>query len=124
MKILFVDFDTLRPDHLGCYGYRRNTSPVIDSIAKEGVRFTEYYCSDAPCLPSRAALISGRFGIRNGIVGHGGTASDRRLTGYERGMHDQQQSVSSRWPVYLLNQHLPGTAFRLVVQRRNERDVQ
>ena len=90
MKALFVDFDTLRPDHLGCYGYKRNTSPVIDSIAKEGIRFNEYYCSDAPCLPSRAALISGRFGLRNGVTGHGGTASDRRLTGYNRGMQDQQ----------------------------------
>ena len=87
MKVLFVDFDTLRPDHLGCYG---NTSPVIDSIAQEGIRFNEYYCSDAPCLPSRAALISGRFGLRNGVTGHGGTASDRRLTGYNRGMQDQQ----------------------------------
>lgn len=55
MRILYVDIDTLRPDHLGCYGYSRNTSPNIDAIAREAVRFTDYYCSDAPCLPSRAA---------------------------------------------------------------------
>ncbi|MBP3241090.1 MAG: sulfatase [Oribacterium sp.] len=90
MKILFVDIDTMRPDHLGCYGYKRNTSPNIDEVAKEGVRFDNYYCSDAPCLPSRASLISGRFGIRNGVVGHGGTAADRRICPQGRGMQDIQ----------------------------------
>lgn len=88
MKVLFVDIDTLRADHMGCYGYFRNTTPSIDSIAAEGVRFNNYYCSDAPCLPSRAALISGMFGIHNGAVGHGGTAADRRLAGFSRGFRD------------------------------------
>jgi arylsulfatase A-like enzyme len=85
MRILFLDLDTLRPDHLGCYGYHRNTSPNIDRIASEGVRFDNYYCSDAPCLPSRAALFTGRFGIDTGVVGHGGTAADLRLQGETRG---------------------------------------
>ena len=84
MRIIFLDLDTLRPDHLGCYGYFRNTSPNIDSIAREGVRFTRYYCSDAPCLPSRSALSSGMFGIHNGAVGHGGTAADQFIEGEER----------------------------------------
>ena len=88
MKILFLDIDTLRPDHMGCYGYPRNTTPAMDKIAQEGVRFTNCYCSDAPCLPSRAALVSGRFGIHNGAVGHGGTAADRRLTGESRSFTD------------------------------------
>ena len=81
MRLLFIDIDTLRPDHLGCYGYERNTSPNIDLIAEESMRFDNYYCSDAPCLPSRAALVTGQFGIHNGVVGHGGTAADLRLLG-------------------------------------------
>ena len=88
MRFLFIDIDTLRPDHLGCYGYSRNTSPNIDAVCREGIRFDRYYCSDAPCLPSRAALVSGQFGIRNGAVGHGGTAADRRSTGYTRDFSD------------------------------------
>ena len=39
MRVLFLDLDTLRPDHLGCGGYHRGTSPNIDRIAGEGVRF-------------------------------------------------------------------------------------
>ncbi len=88
MRVVFFDIDTLRPDHLGCYGYKRNTSPNIDSIASEGVRFDRYYCPNAPCLPSRASLITGQFGIRTGVVGHGGTAADLRPQGASRGFSD------------------------------------
>ena len=88
MRILMLDIDTLRPDHMSCYGYPRETTPNIDAVCRDGVRFDRYYCSDAPCLPSRAALVSGMFGIRNGAVGHGGTAADRRLTGMGRGFRD------------------------------------
>jgi len=88
MRVLFLDLDTLRPDHLGCYGYHRRTSPNIDRIAADGVRFDRYYCSNAPCLPSRAALLTGRFGIHTGVVGHGGTAADMRLPGYDREFRD------------------------------------
>ncbi len=88
MRILFVDIDTLRPDHLGCYGYARNTSPCMDSIAKEGTIFENYYTPTAPCLPSRASLVTGLHGIHNGIVGHGGTAADVRLQGESRHFRD------------------------------------
>lgn len=88
MRIIMFDIDTLRPDHLGCYGYARETSPVIDSIAADGLRFDNYYCPNAPCLPSRASLISGRYGIRTGVVGHGGTAADMRLQGESRHFRD------------------------------------
>ncbi len=85
MRFLFIDIDTLRPDHMGCYGYERNTTPNIDNIAKDGVMFNNYYTSDAPCLPARASLISGMYGFNHGAVGHGGTASDRRNPGERRG---------------------------------------
>ncbi|MFW5858175.1 MAG: sulfatase, partial [Planctomycetota bacterium] len=94
MRVLFLDLDTLRPDHLGCYGYHRETSPNIDRIAAEGVRFDNYYSSDAPCLPARAALMSGRFGIHNGAIGHGGTAADMRLDGAERGFRSRMDRES------------------------------
>lgn len=102
MRILFLDLDSLRPSHLGCYGYHRDTSPTIDKIAKEGVAFTNYYCSDAPCLPSRTALMSGRFGIHTGVTGHGGTAADIRREGRGRGFTDR-----------LVSESLPGTLRKL-----------
>lgn len=88
MRIIYLDIDSLRPDHLGCYGYHRNTSPNINSIAAQGVRLTNVHCSDAPCLPSRTAMYTGRFGIHTGVVSHGGTAADPHADGASRGAWD------------------------------------
>jgi choline-sulfatase len=72
VRILYIDLDCCRADHLGCNGYLRDTSPNIDAIADEGVSFTRCYCSNSPCVPSRASLFSGRFGFNNGVVAHHG----------------------------------------------------
>lgn len=87
MRVIYIDIDSLRPDHLGCYGYGRPTSPLLDSIAAAGVRFTRYFAGSTPCVPSRATLFSGRPGIRNGIEAHENTpaASTFRFAGDARG---------------------------------------
>lgn len=84
MSILYIDCDSLRPDHLGCYGYHRETSPAIDRLAETGRRFTEYYAADVPCGPSRTGLLSGRFGYHTGVVNHGGINADARPEGPNR----------------------------------------
>lgn len=55
MRILYLDIDTLRNDHLGCSGYHRNTTPNIDELAAEGIRFERVYASDVPCRACPAA---------------------------------------------------------------------
>lgn len=75
MRIIYFDIDSLRPDHLGCYGYNRPTSPNIDAIAEQGTCFDNYYCSSSPCLPSRTGFVSGRFGIRNGVISNHGAGA-------------------------------------------------
>ncbi|WP_269524540.1 sulfatase [Coraliomargarita parva] len=99
MRVLYIDIDSLRPDHLGCYGYHRNTSPVIDQIAREGVVFDRCYTTDAPCLPSRTAFYSGRFGIQTGVVGHGGTAAQPKVEGATRSFDDlyNQQGLARQF---------------------------
>nr|WP_250871902.1 sulfatase-like hydrolase/transferase [Halomarina rubra] len=72
MRVLVVDIDSLRPDHLGCYGYDRDTAPTVDAIADDGVRFDRCFVSDSPCLPSRTALATCRHGIETGVVTHFG----------------------------------------------------
>ena len=96
MRILYIDIDSLRPDHLGCYGYHRNTSPAIDRIAGEALICRNVYASDAPCMPSRTAFYSGRFGIQTGVVGHGGTAAQPKVQGVSRGFRDafEQQGLA------------------------------
>ncbi len=99
MRVVVFDLDTLRPDHLGCYGYHRDTSPNIDRIASQGTRFTEYYAPDAPCLPSRAALVSGMHGIKNGAINHGGTCADMRHQGAARGFRSEMAG-NCLWSIF------------------------
>ena len=96
MRILYIDIDSLRADHLGCYGYLRDTSPNIDRVAREGVRFERCYTSDSPCLPSRSALLTGRYGIRNGVVTHGGSRAELFPEGPTRGFFSDL--TQSSWP--------------------------
>ena len=84
MNLLYIDIDSLRPDHLGCYGYHRNTTPNLDALAAEGLRFRNCYTPDAPCLPSRTAMTTGMFGVHTGVVNHGGERSVLYNYGPER----------------------------------------
>jgi choline-sulfatase len=73
MRVLYVDLDCCRADHLSCNGYPRQTSPNLDRIAQQGVSFTRCYCANSPCVPSRASLFFGRHGFNTGVVAHHGT---------------------------------------------------
>jgi arylsulfatase A-like enzyme len=61
------------------------------------MRLSGCYTSDAPCLPSRAALMTGRLGIHTGVVGHGGTAGDMRLEGESRNFHHALDAAPWMW---------------------------
>ena len=67
MRILYLDLDTLRPDHLGCYGYQRNTSPNIDRIAREGILFENCFVTNSICTPSRSVIFTGKYSHINGV---------------------------------------------------------
>lgn len=57
-KIIIISVDTLRADHLGCYGYPLNTSPNIDAFARDGVRFSNCYTLTPLTAPSFSTLLS------------------------------------------------------------------
>jgi len=67
MNVLWVVIDTLRADHLGCYGYFRNTSPTIDRLAAEGVRFSDFRASAIATGPGFTSLFTGRSAISHGF---------------------------------------------------------
>lgn len=104
MRIVYLDIDTLRADHLGCHGYGRNTTPNLDRLAQDSVLFERCYASDVPCLPSRTALFSGRFGTSTGVVSHGGTAADPIVEGPGRGFFSLLGKTS--WPALMRKQGL------------------
>lgn len=68
LNILLVVIDTMRADHLGCYGYDRDTSPAIDRIAAEGVRYDNAYTSAPWTLPAFASLMTSTRPWEHGAV--------------------------------------------------------
>jgi len=67
-NILLVTMDTLRADHLSAWGYARPTSPVIDRLAAEGVRFDQAWAQWPKTGPSFASLFTSTYPKDNGIV--------------------------------------------------------
>ncbi|HEX6225184.1 MAG TPA: sulfatase [Chryseolinea sp.] len=57
---------------LGCYGHPTIRTPNIDRMAVEGQRWTNFYVAANVCTPSRAGLLTGRYGIRNGMYSASG----------------------------------------------------
>ena len=60
-NVALVMVDTLRADHLGCYGYRRDTSPNLDRLAAAGVLFENFYSVAPWTNPAIASLFTGRY---------------------------------------------------------------
>lgn len=67
MVILFAD--DLGYGDLGCFGHPTIRTPNLDRMASEGMKLTQFYSTSPVCTPSRAALLTGRLPIRNGMYG-------------------------------------------------------
>jgi len=78
--ILLISIDSLRADHLGCYGYGQPTSPAIDRVAAGGVRFPTTISSSSWTLPAHAALFTGLYDSTHGLVDNGLRLSDDHVT--------------------------------------------
>ena len=65
--VIFVD--DLGYGDLGSYGHPTIKTPTLDKLAYEGQKWTQFYSASSVCSPSRAALLTGRLPIRNGMIG-------------------------------------------------------
>ncbi|MGD9015677.1 MAG: sulfatase, partial [Candidatus Omnitrophota bacterium] len=67
-NVILIGVDTLRTDHLGCYGYARETSPQIDKLAGDGVLFQEAISHMPATTPSFASILTSRQPISHGVL--------------------------------------------------------
>jgi len=67
LNILLITLDTLRADHLGCYGNSQIKTPHIDRLAKEGVRFTGAVCQAPLTGPSHDSILTGLYPHTHGV---------------------------------------------------------
>ena len=66
LNVLLITIDTLRSDHLGLYGYHRDTSPRIDALGRSGVVFDEFYTYWPKTRGSFVAMMTGRLAAKSG----------------------------------------------------------
>ena len=77
-RVVLVTIDTLRADHLGCYGYPRNTSPHLDRLAEEGLLFRHAFSPSSYTAPTHASLFTSRYPSYHSIgFTNGGGCLDR-----------------------------------------------
>jgi arylsulfatase A-like enzyme len=67
-RVLLISIDTLRPDHLGTYGYTRATSPNLDAFGREGVVFDDVTSTSPWTLPAHASMFTGLYPTRHGVM--------------------------------------------------------
>lgn len=83
VNVILISIDTLNPEHLGAYGYARDTSPTIDSLAEAGVFFENAYSHSPKTSPSHMSLFTSLYPsvhkIRNWNKYQGGYALDHRV---------------------------------------------
>ena len=69
-NFIIIFADDLGYGDLGSYGHPTISTPNLDKMASEGVRFTQFYVGSSICTPSRAALLTGKLPVRTGMYGN------------------------------------------------------
>ncbi len=104
-NVLLIVVDTLRRDHLSCYGHQSNTSPAIDALARKSVVYTRAYAQAPWTTPSIGALLSSRYPTSLGIKGDQSTLAPELLllpevlqdAGYNTAAVVSHSFCSARW---------------------------
>jgi len=81
-NIILITADSLRANHMGCYGYPSPTSPNMDALACQGVVLENMFAPGIPTQPSHTTIFTGQHPVSHGIVAHGGRAKLARGTPY------------------------------------------
>ncbi|MBN2373859.1 tetratricopeptide repeat protein [bacterium] len=71
VNCIIISIDTLRADHLGCYGHKGTKTPNIDALASEGTMFSRAYTPVPVTLPSHSTMLTGLFPVGHGVRNNG-----------------------------------------------------
>ena len=106
-NFLVIVTDDQRPDTIGALGNPRIHTPNLDRLVKNGTTFTNFLCSNPLCVPSRAEILTGCTGFRNGVLGMGRERMDPKLKLWSQTMSEAGYRTwySGKW----MNDGLPKT---------------
>ena len=97
-NILFIMSDDHGYQAMSCYGSRVNQTPNLDRIANEGMRFDRCFVTNSICGPSRAVILTGKYGHLNGFVRNGNTFNgDQQTVAKLLGKAGYQTAMIGKW---------------------------
>src|SRR5215472_3153736 len=70
-NVFLITIDTLRSDHVGCYGYKQIQTPAIDNLAKQGIRFAQAFTPSPITNTSHASILTGLLPSSHGVSDFG-----------------------------------------------------
>ena len=79
-NLLLISIDTLRADHLGLYGYTRDTSPILDRLGRNGITFTRAVSQAPNTPPSQMSLLTSLYYSVHGFTGNDDRLPEWRVT--------------------------------------------
>lgn len=88
-NIILINCDDLGYGDLACYGSRRNSTPYLDRLAADGVRFTDFYMASPVCSASRAAMMTGCYSQRIGFADY-----QVLHPGQAQGLHPEEATIA------------------------------
>lgn len=77
-NILLISIDTIRADHLSCYGYKKMKTNNIDYLANTGIMFTKAFCQVPLTLPSHTSIMTGLYPHHHGVRNNGTYIFDKK----------------------------------------------
>ena len=107
-NIVFIMSDDHASHAMSCYGSRINTTPNLDRIADDGMRFDNCFCTNSICTPSRAAILAGTYNHVNGVTTLS-TPMDNRIQTFPKLLqqHGYQTAVFGKWHLGTGPEHCP-----------------
>ena len=81
--VYLITIDTLRADHVGCYGYKQVETPALDALAADGIRFTEAFTHSPITNTSHITIMTGLLPSVHGVTDFGVPLSPQHLTAAE-----------------------------------------
>ena len=93
-NIILINCDDLGYGDLGCYGSELNKTPYIDTLANEGMKFTDFYMASAVCSPSRGAMLTGCYPPRIGFGEFDGRAV--LFPGQGCGLNPEERTIATQ----------------------------
>jgi arylsulfatase A-like enzyme/Tfp pilus assembly protein PilF len=102
-NVILITIDTLRADHLGCYGYRLPNSKNIDALSKEGSRFTTVVAQVPLTLPSHCSILTGTYPMFHHVRDNVGYRLDNSKTTLAEILKSQNYQTGAFIGAYILS---------------------